>query len=79
MQEKYEVGSHVFIVESNRNVTEMIVVAQYGEFYTLKFLNGGAIKLRAGRVFGTRELAEGNIPGNKKTKRGYRSPYDFGI
>ncbi|MBE5952092.1 MAG: hypothetical protein E7260_10980 [Lachnospiraceae bacterium] len=79
MQEKYEVGSHVFIIESNRNVTEMVVVAQQGEFYTLKFLNGGAIKLRVGRVFETREKAEEKIPGHKKTKRGYRSPYDFGI
>jgi len=79
MQEKFESGSHVFIVESNRSITEMVVIAQHGEFYTLKFLNGGAIKLRAGRVFGTREKAEEKIPGKKQVKRGYRSPYDFGI
>lgn len=44
MQERLEVGSHVFIIESNRTITE-VVVARRGDFYTVRFLNGGAIQL----------------------------------
>ena len=79
MQERLEVGSHVFIVESNRTVTEVIVAARKGDFYTLRFLNGGAIKLRQSRIFPSREDAEKNIPAKVEEKRRLSSPYDYGI
>lgn len=69
MQERAEVGSHVFIVESNRTVTEVIVAARRGDFYTLRFLNGSAIKLRQCRIFTLREDAERNIPAKVEEKR----------
>ena len=79
MQERLEVGSHVFIIESNRTITEMVVAARRGDFYTLRFLNGGAIQLRRSRIFHTREDAEEKIPALVETKRRYRSPYDYGM
>ena len=79
MQERPEVGSHVFIVESNRTVTEVIVAARRGDFYTLRFLNGGAIKLRQSRIFPSREEAEQKIPARIEEKRRLTSPYDYGI
>lgn len=79
MQERPEVGSHVFIVESNRTVTEVIVAARRGDFYTLRFLNGGAIKLRQSRIFPSREDAEKRKLAKVEEKRRLSSPYDYGI
>ena len=79
MQERLEVGSHVFIVESNRTITEVVVAARRGDFYTVRFLDGGAIQLRQSRIFLSREDAEKKIPARGEEKRRYYSPYDFGM
>ena len=79
MQERLEVGSHVFIVESNRTITEVVVAARRGDFYTVRFLNGGAIQLRQSRIFHSREEAERKIPARIEEKRRYYSPYDYGM
>ncbi len=79
MQKRLEVGSHVFIVESNRIITEVIVAAVHGDFCVLRFLTGGAIRLRRNRVYLTRDAAEEQVPkkvSNKSTY--YRSPYYYG-
>lgn len=78
MQERFEIGSHVFIIISNRFVTEMVVTAIRGDFYTLKFLDGGAIQLRSSRIFSTQEAAEASLPMRKAmSQRTIRSPYDY--
>ena len=79
MQERLEVGSHVFIIESNRTITEVVVVARRGDFYTVRFLNGGAIQLRRSRIFPTREEAEEKIPVRAEANRRFCSPYDYGM
>lgn len=79
MQERLEVGSHVFIIESNRTITEVVVAARRGDFYTVRFQNGGAIQLRRSRIFSTREEAETKIPARAEEKRRLRSPYDYGM
>ena len=79
MQERLEVGSHVFIIESNRTITEVVVAARRGDFYTVRFLNGGAIQLRQSRIFLSREEAEKKIPVKIEEKSRYYSPYDFGM
>ena len=33
MQDKVEIGSHVFIIESNRIITEGAVTGRKGDFY----------------------------------------------
>lgn len=55
MQKGLEVGSHVFIIESNQTIREMVVAARQGDFYTLRFPNGGAIQLRKSRIFSTKK------------------------
>lgn len=77
MQERLEVGSHVFIIESSRIITEVVIAAKRGDFYTLRFLNGGAIQLRSSRIFLTREEAQEKIPTLVGMKRKVRSPYDY--
>lgn len=37
MQKRLEVGSHVFIIESNRIITEVVVTANRGDFCVLRF------------------------------------------
>lgn len=78
MQERPEVGSHVFIIESNRTIMEIIVAARRGDFYTLRFLNGGAIQLRQSRIFLLREEAEKKILARVEEKRRFSFPYDYG-
>lgn len=77
MQERLEVGSHVFIIESSRIITEVVIAARRGDFYTLRFLNGGAIQLRRSRIFLTRDEAEEKIPALVRMKHKFRSPYDY--
>ena len=79
MQERLEVGSHVFIIESNRTITEVVVAARRGDFYMVSFLNGGAIQIRQSRIFLSREDAEKKISARVEDKRRCYSPYDFGM
>lgn len=79
MQERLEVGSHVFIIESNRTITEVVVAARRRDFYMVRFMNGGAIQLRPSRIFPTRDEAETKIPTRAEEKRRFRSPYDYGM
>lgn len=74
-----EVGTIVFIIESNRFITEAQVLHRSGDFYTIRIGNGGAIKVRRSRLYFSREEAETQLPEKPKPKQsGYRSPYDFG-
>ena len=52
MQKRLEIGSHVFIIESNRIITEVVVTANRGDFCVLRFPSGGAIQLRKSREIG---------------------------
>lgn len=77
MQERPNVGLHVFIIESNRAITEMTVAARRGDFYTLRFLNGSAIQLRQSRIFLLREEAEKKMVASVEEKRRFSSPYNY--
>ena len=80
MEAKIEIGSTVFIIESNRIILEAAVIAQQGDFYTIRFRDGGGgIRLRRSRLFLTHEDAEGSLPICPQPQRKYRSPYDYGI
>ena len=58
MQETLEVGSNGYIIESNRTIINVVVIAKHGEFYVLRMPTGGAIKLRRGRIFLSKEEAD---------------------
>lgn len=47
----YETGTEVFFIESNRIIRKATVVRRSGDFYILRFDEGGGIQLREGRIF----------------------------
>lgn len=75
----YETGTEVFFIESNRIIRKATVVRRSGDFYILRFDEGGGIRLRANRLYLNREDAEKSLtPIKHETKaEGYRSPYDY--
>lgn len=78
MQKRLEIGSHVFIIESNRVITEVIVTADRGDFCVLRFPSGGAIQLRKSRVFASKEDAEMQILKKEPVQSGFnRLPYYY--
>lgn len=79
MQKRLEIGSHVFIIESNRVITEVVVTANRGDFCVLRFPSGGgAIQLRKSRVFASKEDAEMQLPKKELVQSGFhRSPYYY--
>ena len=78
MQKRLEIGSHVFIIESNRTITEVVVTANHGDFCVLKFPSGGAIQLRKSRVFASKEEAEMQLPKKEPVQSVFhRSPYYY--
>lgn len=78
MQERLEIGSNGYIIESNRTIINVVVIAKRGEFYVLRMPTGGAIKLRRSRIFFTREEAEKQLPQKIQTQiLFHRSPYYY--
>lgn len=80
MQKRLEIGSHVFIIESNRTITKVIVTADRGDFCVLRFPSGGAIQLRKSRVFASKEDAEMQILKKEPVQSGFHRPpyyYDY--
>ena len=72
----YETGTEVFFIESNRIIRKATVVRRSGDFYILRFDEGGGIQLREGRIFLTREQAEATLPGEKVLNKAF-SPFDY--
>lgn len=78
MQKRLEIGSHVFIIESNRIITEVVVTANRGDFCVLRFPSGGAIQLRKSRVFASKEDAEMQLQKKEPVQSGlHRPPYYY--
>lgn len=72
----YETGTEVFFIESNRIIRKATVVRKNGNFYILRFDEGGGIQLREGRIFPTKERAEEMLPEEKVQKKA-NSQYDY--
>ena len=73
----YEIGSIAYIIESNNRVREVKVVkfTSSNNLYTVRFTDTeGAIRLKANRLFSTKEEAEAKI---NNTKQSYRSKLRF--
>lgn len=47
------INGYVYIVANNREIIECTVVKKSAGFVTLKFRNGGGIRLRENRVYGS--------------------------
>lgn len=72
----YKTGTEVFFIESNRIIRKATVIRKSGDFYILRFDEGGGLQLRGGRIFQTKEQAEAMLPKENVQKK-TNSPYDY--
>ena len=63
MNGKYQPGQRVFLTGGNKN---LIKEAYTGGFYTIRFNNGGGVKVRESRIYPSREEAEATILNRKR-------------
>ena len=62
MNGKYQPGQKVFLTGGNKNLIKEATVLKYtGGFYTIRFENGGGVKVRESRIYPSREEAEAAI------------------
>ncbi|MBQ1506055.1 MAG: hypothetical protein IIZ48_04725 [Erysipelotrichales bacterium] len=62
MNGKYQLGQKVFLTGGNKNLIKEATVLKYtGCFYTIRFNNGGGVKVRESRIYLSREEAEAAI------------------
>lgn len=75
----YKLGDTVFFIESNRFIREAMVMKKSGDFYTLRFADGGGIRLRENRLFATKPEAEEKIllRSSEQAERAPRSPHSW--
>ena len=84
MKNRFNIGDHVYIVESGLYIKEVVVVGVAGGFYRLCYPDRqGALRLKESRLFATKEEADGVWSSGKaahlkkQTRKGFRSPYDY--
>ncbi len=63
----------MYIVESKRYIHCGTIIESGSGFFTIRFDDRGAIRVRESRLFATKEDAEKTIPKKKPT---YKSHYD---
>ena len=62
MNGKYQPGQKVFLTSSRVDLIKEATVLKYtGGFYTIRFNNGGGVKVRESRIYPSREEAEAAI------------------
>ena len=67
MNGKYQPGQTVFLTGGNKNLIKEATVLKYtGGFYTIRFENGGGVKVSESRIYPTRKEAEQAILNRKR-------------
>ena len=67
MNVKYQPGQQVFLTGSRADLIREATVLKYtGGFYTIRFNNGGGVKVRESRIYPTRKEAEEAILNRKR-------------
>ena len=67
MNGKYLPGQKIFLTGGNKNLIKEAAVLKYtGGFYTIRFENGGGVKVRESRIFPSREEADVAILNRKR-------------
>ncbi|HIU14391.1 MAG TPA: hypothetical protein IAD15_10040 [Candidatus Fimiplasma intestinipullorum] len=56
--QKYQIGELAYIIESTIHVTQVKILKYVGGYYTVRFSNGGGIRVRENRLYKTKEEAE---------------------
>ncbi len=65
----YETGTEVFFIESNRIIRKATVVRRSGDFYILRFDEGGGIQLREGKNFSDKRTGRSNAARRKGSEK----------
>ena len=74
-KDSFKVGDTAYIIESNRFIREVTIVKRSNSFCTVRFADSlGAIFIREGRLYGTREQAEEKLPKKKTSKPKFEGP-----
>lgn len=71
-----KIGQECFIIENNRHIRPVLVTGIKSDLYTLKFKEGGGVRLRKHRIFEAEEEARRKI--RPKSDCIARSPDDKG-
>ena len=67
MNGNYQPGQKVFLTGGNKNLIKEATVLKYTVgFYTIRFNNGGGVKVRESRIYPSREEAEAAILNRKR-------------
>jgi hypothetical protein len=67
MNGKYQPGQKVFLTGGNKNLIKEATVLKYsGGFYTIRFSEGGGIRVRESRIYPSRKEAEDAILNKKR-------------
>ena len=62
MEDKYKAGQQVFLTGARADLIKEATVLKYiVGFYTIRFENGGGVKVRESRIYPSREEAEAAI------------------
>ncbi len=74
------IGQECWIIENNMRIRPVTVTKISGGMYTLKFKNGGGVRLRKNRIFETEEdarakIKKGDIFSSKTTNN--KGPYNY--
>ena len=65
-QGKFQVNQTVYLISSVNWIKEATVLKYTGGFYTIRFENGGGVKVRESRIYPTRKEAEQAILNRKR-------------
>jgi hypothetical protein len=67
MNGKYQPGQKVFLTGGNTHLIKEATVLKYsGGFYTIRFSEGGGIRVRESRIYPSRKEAEDAILNKKR-------------
>lgn len=72
MAQKFQVGDIAYLVENNRNVSEGRIIRVCGDLFTFQFRSGkGGTKVKAHRLFATKESALASIQKDRPSREQY--------
>ena len=71
----YKVGQLVWFVQSGMHVKEAKIISISGDFCTIRFEDGGGIRVRSSKLYSTKEDAEQIINKTEMQRKGHYKPY----
>ena len=72
---KYSVGQIVWFVQSGMHVKGAKIINISGDFCTIRFEDGGGIRVRSSKLYSTKEDAEQITKNTEMQRKGHYKPY----